>query len=68
MPPSCMRNLATLPKGHLYLHLEVGMRSSTLAELAQKYDMEMPTIRGYGSFAAFSDMYVAATAADEGER
>ena len=57
-----MRNLATLPKGHLHLHLEAGMRQSTLAELAAKYDMVMPTIRGYGSFAAFSDMYVAATA------
>ena len=55
-----MRDLATLPKGHLHLHLEAGMRPSTLADLAARYDRVMPTIRGYGSFAAFSEMYVAA--------
>ena len=38
------------------------MRPATLAALAAKYAMEMPIIRGYGSFSAFSDLYVAATA------
>lgn len=57
-----MRDLATLPKAHLHLHLEAGMRPSTLADLAAKYDMEMPEIRGFGSFSAFSAMYVGAVA------
>ena len=56
-----VRSLADLPKAHLHLHLEAGMRPSTLADLAAKYGLEMPTIRGYGSFSAFSEMYVAAT-------
>ena len=59
---ACMRDLAALPKAHLHLHLEAGMRPATLAALAAKYAMEMPIIRGYGSFSAFSDLYVAATA------
>ena len=52
-----MRDLNDLPKAHLHLHLEGGMRKSTLEELALHYGMEMPEIRGYGSFSAFSDMY-----------
>jgi adenosine deaminase len=54
------RDLRTLPKAHLHLHLEAGMRPSTLADLAAKYSVPVPQIRGYGSFAAFSDMYVGA--------
>lgn len=57
-----MRDLAALPKAHLHLHLEAGMRPSTLADLAAKYDIAMPEIRGFGSFAAFSDMYAGAIA------
>lgn len=57
-----MRDLRALPKAHLHIHLEAGMRPSTLADLAAKYSMPMPEIRGYGSFAAFSDMYVGAVA------
>jgi adenosine deaminase len=56
-----MRDLASLPKAHLHLHLEAGMSPALLAELSAKYDREVPVIRGYGSFAAFSDTYVAAT-------
>lgn len=56
-----MRDLATLPKAHLHLHLEAGMSPALLAELSAKYDREVPVIRGYGSFAAFADTYVAAT-------
>jgi adenosine deaminase len=56
-----MRDLAALPKAHLHLHLEAGMHPSLLAELSAKYDREVPVIRGYGSFAAFSETYVAAT-------
>jgi adenosine deaminase len=56
-----MRDLAALPKAHLHLHLEAGMSPKLLAELSAKYDREVPVIRGFGSFAAFSDTYVAAT-------
>ncbi len=55
-----MRPLATLPKAHLHLHLEGGMRPATLVELAGSYGMEVPAIRGYGSFSAFADMYLTA--------
>jgi adenosine deaminase len=54
------RDLRALPKAHLHIHLEGGMRPSTLAELAAEHGIEMPVVRGYGSFAAFVDMYVAA--------
>lgn len=57
-----MRDLAMLPKAHLHLHLELGMRPSTLADLCRKYDHPVPEIRGYGSFAVFNDMCIAATA------
>jgi adenosine deaminase len=56
-----MRDLASLPKAHLHLHLEAGMSPGLLAELAAKYEREVPVITGFGSFAAFSDTYVAAT-------
>jgi hypothetical protein len=56
-----MRDLASLPKAHLHLHLEAGMSPELLAELSAKYEREVPVVRGYGSFAVFSDTYVAAT-------
>jgi adenosine deaminase len=55
-----MRDLKALPKAHLHIHLEGGMRPSTLAELAAHYDIAVPETRGYGSFTAFSGLYVAA--------
>ena len=36
------------------------MRPATLAELAAKYGMDVPVVRGFGSFPMFADMYVAA--------
>jgi adenosine deaminase len=54
------RDLAALPKAHLHVHLEGAMRPGTLQELAQRYDIPVPPIRGFGSFTAFSGMYVAA--------
>jgi adenosine deaminase len=56
-----MRDLALLPKAHLHLHVEAGMSPALLAQLAAKYDREVPVVRGYGSFGAFVDTYVAAT-------
>ena len=54
------RDLAVLPKAHLHLHMEGGMRPQTLAQLAVKAGIEVPVVRGFGSFPAFADMYVAA--------
>jgi adenosine deaminase len=54
------RDLKSLPKAHLHIHLEGAMRPSTLADLAASAEMEVPTIRGFGSFTAFADTYVAA--------
>lgn len=56
-----LRDLATLPKAHLHLHLEAAMRASTLASLSAKYGRPVPEVRGFGSFAAFVEMYLAAT-------
>lgn len=54
------RDLRTLPKAHLHLHLEGAMRPGTLQELAETHHVEVPRVRGYGSFAAFAGMYLAA--------
>jgi adenosine deaminase len=58
--PSTTRDLRALPKGHLHLHLEGAMRPSTLAELADRAGVPVPEIRGFGSFSAFADTYLAA--------
>ena len=55
-----MRDLLSLPKAHLHLHLEGGMRPETLAELAGGYGIPVPEIRGFGSFSAFAATYLAA--------
>ncbi|HVN52477.1 MAG TPA: adenosine deaminase [Acidimicrobiales bacterium] len=55
-----MRDLATLPKAHLHLHLEGGMRPGTLTDLAAGYGVPVPRIRGFGSFRAFASTYLAA--------
>ncbi len=60
MANSDRRDLRALPKGHLHLHLEGSMRPATLAELADDAGIPVPEIRGYGSFTAFADTYLAA--------
>jgi adenosine deaminase len=55
-----MRDLRGLPKAHLHIHLEGAMRPATLHELAAAAGLDVPPIRGFGNFGAFSGMYVAA--------
>lgn len=57
-----MRDLALLPKAHLHLHLELGMRPATLADLCAQHDRPVPTPpQTFGSFAVFNELCIAAT-------
>src|SRR5438094_1576137 len=56
------RSLLRLPKAHLHIHLEGAMRPATLSELAGRYGIPLPEIRGYGSFTEFVAQYQAACA------
>ena len=51
-----MRDLRDLPKGHLHLHFELGMRPSTLAELAARNGMPTPRTTGFTEFGGFGDV------------
>src|SRR5215470_9179138 len=53
------RDLRKLPKAHLHLHLEGGMRQSTLAEFTARYSMPPPPTPD-GTFATFLLTYRAA--------
>src|SRR5579862_1946611 len=59
---SPVRDLRSLPKAHLHVHLEGAMRPNTLRGLADEVGVEVPPIRGFGSFTAFAGMYLAACA------
>ncbi|GAA2005988.1 adenosine deaminase [Nakamurella flavida] len=56
-----MRDLRLLPKAHLHLHLEAGMRPGTLSELAAQKGLQVPEVGAYGDFSAFSAVYDLAT-------
>jgi adenosine deaminase len=44
-----VRELARLPKAHLHLHLQAGMRPGTLADLGQKYGVGVPANPEFGA-------------------
>jgi adenosine deaminase len=54
------RDLAALPKAHLHLHLEGGMRMATLRDLAAHYGVPLPPVGSYTTFTEFVDLYAAA--------
>ncbi|GAC1313995.1 MAG: adenosine deaminase [Acidimicrobiales bacterium] len=56
------RDLRALPKAHLHLHLEGGMRRSTLDERADHYGIVLPPVSSYTSFTEFSALYQASCA------
>ena len=56
------RDLRALPKAHLHLHLEGGMRRSTLEERAAHYGIDLPPVSSYTSFTEFAALYQATCA------
>src|SRR3974390_84601 len=59
-PVTTGRDLTALPKAHLHLHLEGGMRMETLQELAERYGIPLPPVGSYTSFTEFVVLYEAA--------
>jgi adenosine deaminase len=53
------RDLRTLPKAHLHVHLEGAMRTATLTELADRHGLPAD-VQSDGSFASFIALYRAA--------
>jgi adenosine deaminase len=53
-------DLDLLPKAHLHLHLEGGIRPSTLADLALSHGLPVPPVTGFQNFTEFDAMYQAA--------
>jgi adenosine deaminase len=56
------RDLGSLPKAHLHLHLDAAMRRATFIELAGAAGIVAVLPRGYDSFAAFTEAITAAAA------
>ena len=55
------RDIRLLPKAHLHVHLEGAMRRETVLELSERHGLPPPRLEGDGSFAAFVEMYRAAS-------
>lgn len=63
MIPCSGRDLRSLPKAHLHIHLEGAMRGSTLTELCTRYCIERPADTAgekFDNFGGFLKMYWAA--------
>lgn len=59
------RNLASLPKAELHIHLEGAMRPETLTDLCRKHGIDRPMDtrwQQFDSFAKFAEVYIAACA------
>lgn len=54
------RDLATLPKAHLHVHLEAAWRPATLADVASGHGLPAPRMTGWADFAEFDRMYQSA--------
>jgi hypothetical protein len=61
-PVPADRDLGSLPKAHLHLHLDAAMRRATFIESAGAAGIVAVLPRGYGSFAAFTGAITAAAA------
>lgn len=59
-PAASARDLRTLPKAELHLHLLAAMRPTTLVELAAEDGRTAPDPRGFTSFAEFQQVFHAA--------
>jgi adenosine deaminase len=53
------RDLASLPKAHLHLHLEGGIRPATLADLAVSRGLPVPDVTAFTDFISFDLLYQA---------
>ncbi|MCU1528501.1 MAG: hypothetical protein JWP75_2264 [Frondihabitans sp.] len=54
---SVVRDLKTLPKGHLHIHHEAAIRPSTLAEMGAAMDVDVSLPAEFDDFSAFSQTY-----------
>jgi adenosine deaminase len=55
-----VRDLAVLPKAHLHLHFEEGIRQSTLDEFAEEFGVPTPRMKGFKDFIEFDHLAQAA--------
>lgn len=52
-----VRDLRTLPKGHLHLHMEAAIRPASLADMAAASGVVVPMPTSFGDFSEFSATY-----------
>ncbi|ROS48450.1 adenosine deaminase [Frigoribacterium sp. PhB24] len=52
-----VRDLRTLPKGHLHLHMEAAIRPDSLADMASASGVVVPMPTSFGDFSEFSATY-----------
>lgn len=54
-----MRDLNTLPKGHLHVHLDAAARPQTIIQLAREQGIEVPQLSGFTNFDDFIKSFFA---------